>query len=87
MKVVSRSRLANLATAALVTLACGCGAMNFTPTGTASHAAATPPLRVQDCGVVSTGTPNRFVCNGKVYTSYQLAKLREDRALKKLSAQ
>ena len=36
--------------------------------------------RVQDCGVIQTGTPSRFACNGKVYTSFQLAKLREDEA-------
>jgi hypothetical protein len=38
--------------------------------------------RVQDCGVLDTGTPSRFVCNGKVYTAFQLAKLREDEARK-----
>jgi hypothetical protein len=35
---------------------------------------------VQDCGVIQAGTPSRFACNGKVYTSFQLAKLREDEA-------
>ena len=38
--------------------------------------------RVQDCGVLNIGTPSRFVCDGKVYTSFQLAKLREDEAKK-----
>jgi hypothetical protein len=38
--------------------------------------------RVQDCGVLDAGTPSRFVCSGRVYTSYQLAKLREDEARK-----
>jgi hypothetical protein len=42
--------------------------------------AAQPAPRVSDCAVIQTGTPSRFACNGKVYTSYQLAKLREDEA-------
>jgi hypothetical protein len=50
--------------------------------GTASQASAKPIPRVQDCGVLNTGSPSRFVCNGKVYTSFQLAKLREDGAKK-----
>ena len=41
----------------------------------------TIPL-VQNCAVLNTGTPSRFACNGKVYTSFQLAKLREDEAQK-----
>lgn len=53
----------------------------------ASQAAARPIPRVQDCGVLNTGTPSRFVCNGKVYTSFQLAKLREDQAKKPASGQ
>jgi len=51
------------------------------PGGT-SQAAVVPVPRVQSCGVLQTGTPSRFVCNGKVYTSFQLAKLREDEAKK-----
>jgi len=52
-----------------------------TPSGT-SQVAVLPVPRVQDCGVLQTGTPSRFVCDGKVYTSFQLAKLREDEAKK-----
>jgi hypothetical protein len=52
------------------------------PGAIASEAAAKPIPRVQDCGVLNTGTPSRFVCDGKVYTSFQLAKLREDEAKK-----
>jgi hypothetical protein len=52
-----------------------------TPSAPAVSQAANKPVpRVQDCGVLNTGTPSRFVCNGKVYTSFQLAKLREDEA-------
>ena len=41
-----------------------------------------PIPRVQDCGVIQAGTPSRFVCNGKIYTSYELATLREQQAKK-----
>jgi hypothetical protein len=27
---------------------------------------------------VSIGSPSKFVCNGKVYTSFELARLRQD---------
>jgi hypothetical protein len=37
-----------------------------------------PPPRVQDCGILNNASPREFACRGKVYTSFQLAKLRED---------
>jgi hypothetical protein len=52
------------------------------PGAAISQTADKPIPRVQDCGVLNTGTPSRFVCDGKVYTSFQLAKLREDEARK-----
>ena len=58
------------------------GPATTSPNPSLSQAVAKPIPRVQDCGVLNTGTPSRFVCNGKVYTSYQLAKLREDEAKK-----
>ncbi len=72
---------------ALVTLG-GCASFtslstgNWRTGGTTSQASAQPVPRVQDCGVLQTGTPSRFVCNGKVYTSFQLATFREDAAKK-----
>ncbi|MGH7985194.1 MAG: hypothetical protein ACREQX_02770 [Candidatus Binataceae bacterium] len=33
---------------------------------------------VRNCGIVSIGSPTRYVCNGKVYTSFQLTKLRQE---------
>jgi hypothetical protein len=54
----------------------GCAAYSPTSSGQGSI-----PL-VQNCGVIQTGTPSRFACDGKIYTSYQLAKLREDEAKK-----
>jgi hypothetical protein len=86
-------RLASAAlSAALATLA-GCASFTSLSTGTwggggnASQASAQQIPRVQDCAVLNTGTPSRFACNGKVYTSFQLAKLREDEAKKYASGQ
>lgn len=57
------------------------------PPATISAQPIRPVPRVQNCGVLDAGTPSRFVCDGKVYTSYQLAKLREDEAKKYGSGQ
>ena len=40
----------------------------------------TPPPLVQECGIVSISTPARYACRGKVYTSWQLLKMRTDYA-------
>ncbi len=37
-----------------------------------------PPPSVNDCGVVSVGSPTKYVCNGKVYTTFQLSKMKKD---------
>jgi hypothetical protein len=77
---------------ALVTLA-GCASITSLSSGTwgaggsTSQASARPIPRVQDCAVLNTGTPSRFACNGKVYTSFELAKLRENEAKKYASGQ
>lgn len=40
-----------------------------------------PNIRVQDCGIVAISSPARFVCSdGKVYTSFELARAREEHA-------
>ena len=58
-----------------------CAAFNPHPSvTTATNASPAAVPLVQNCGVLQAGTPSRFVCNGKVYTSFQLAKLREDEA-------
>jgi hypothetical protein len=56
------------------------GCAVYGPTSNQAVAGRTPIPLVQNCAVIQTGTPSRFACNGKVYTSYQLAKLREDEA-------
>jgi len=36
-----------------------------------------PPPLVQNCAIVAISSPTRYACNGKVYTSFELKKLRE----------
>ena len=74
----------NLARLILFAIAlAGCASRNARPAPvSAPHAAATPIPYVQNCAVLNTGTPSRFACNGKVYTSFQLAKIREEQAKK-----
>lgn len=56
----------------------GCDMMNMSPPSAPAQTAATAraPRVDQDCTVFNISTPTRFACNGKVYTSYQLAKMR-----------
>jgi hypothetical protein len=36
-----------------------------------------PWIRVQDCGIVAISSPSRYACpDGKVYTSFDLARAR-----------
>lgn len=48
----------------------------------APNAGPTPMPLVQNCAVVNIGSPSKFACNGKVYTTFELAKIREDAAKK-----
>lgn len=41
-------------------------------------AADRPPPMVQNCGIVGIGSPTKYACGGKVYTSFELLKLREE---------
>jgi hypothetical protein len=38
-----------------------------------------PNIRVQDCAIVAISSPSRFACDGKVYTSFELARARAAR--------
>jgi hypothetical protein len=61
----------------------GCASQAARPsTLSGTQAAAAPIPYVQNCAVLNTGSPSRFACNGKVYTSFQLAKIREEEAKK-----
>jgi hypothetical protein len=74
--------------ASTMTAAVGCAGISSRDSadrdsrGLTSEASTKRVPRVQDCGVLDTGTPSRFVCDGKVYTAFQLAKLREGEAKK-----
>ena len=65
-----------LASAVMIVAVAGCGMISM-PSAPAQTAGTTPVPRVdQDCTVFNISTPTRYACFGKVYTSYQLAKLR-----------
>jgi hypothetical protein len=68
--------------ASMAVLLAGCAYQAIPGRSPGAIAQATPVPRVQNCAVLNTGTPSRFACNGKVYTSFQLAKIREDEATK-----
>jgi hypothetical protein len=57
----------------------GCSSMQSPGGGSPQQVAASadrPPPMVQDCGIVSVGSPTKYACNGKIYTSFDLLKLR-----------
>jgi hypothetical protein len=64
------------------TAVCGCASQTARLPSQEPQAAATPIPYVRNCAVLNTGSPSRFACNGKVYTSFQLAKIREEEAKK-----
>jgi hypothetical protein len=73
------------AVCALALALSGCAGSSIIRPFTSSQAPAVaansnPVPRVQDCIVVAIGTPSKFVCNGKTYTSHELRKMREQAA-------
>jgi uncharacterized protein YceK len=69
-----------IASAAMAAMA-GCATVQSTvsPAWTPSQTAGTTAApRVEDCAIVGISSPTKYACNGKVYTSFQLAKLRMD---------
>ena len=79
MTTITHARLPWLAVVTAV-LACGCASMSSpspAQSGAGAHAASTPTPRVENCAVVNIGSPSKFACNDKVYTTFELAKLRE----------
>ena len=75
------SKMGVLIVAAAMAAMAGCATAKstvtpaWTPTQTAGTTAAP---RVEDCAIVAISSPSKYACNGKVYTSFQLAKLRMD---------
>ena len=53
---------------------------NFPPPGAAmaNGQPTGPPPNVADCAVVSVGSPMKYECNGKTYTSFQLNRMRSN---------
>jgi hypothetical protein len=50
------------------------------PAAPAVSAADKPMPRAQDCLMIGTGTPPKYICNGKPYTGNELRKMREEGA-------
>jgi hypothetical protein len=77
-----RTRLMRLSLAVGMIAVAGCAGMQpHSGGGTSSQrlaAADTPPPLVQNCGIVGIGSPTKYACDGKVYTSFDLLKLRQD---------
>jgi hypothetical protein len=84
---MTRERIRRLLSAAAISAAigacAGCASMPTmaTPATGAQGAQASPP-HIWDCGLVSSGSPSKYVCDGKVYTTFQLAKIRADEVKK-----
>ena len=77
--------LTRIAAFALLIALGGCAgsSMNWPTTQPAAPAVAAsgkPVPKVQDCININTGTPAKYVCNGKTYTHHELRKMREDAA-------
>ena len=66
---------------AVTVAAAGCASITstVTPAWSPGQTAGTTTVpRVEDCAIVAISSPSKYECNGKVYTSFQLAKLRMD---------
>lgn len=78
-----RRGLAAIALAAGMTVVgAGCADVSsstvVTPATSTQSSASKDDPRVQDCGIIGISSPTKYVCGGKVYTSFQLAKIREE---------
>ena len=78
MKVKLGRGLLRLGLAAVMIAASGCAWMQGGSSYQQVAAADSAPPMVQNCGIVSIGSPSKYACNGKVYTSFDLLKLRQD---------
>ena len=88
MRFTSKKRLyrGSTCSALLAAIFAGCASMggssapapSAAPSPQAAATPAGPPPDIAECGMVSSGSPTRYVCNGKTYTSFQLSKMRDD---------
>ncbi len=60
---------------AMLTLSLALGAAGCASQG---GAASTPAPQVQECAVVAISSPPKYACNGKVYTAFELTRLRAE---------
>jgi hypothetical protein len=70
----------------------GAGCADLSPStlvspATGAQTAESARPRVENCGLVGVSSPTKYACNGKVYTTFELAKMREDEAKKYASGQ
>lgn len=66
---------------ALLCALIGCAAAPSGITSAASNSTASaPPPDVHDCTVISTGSPSKYACGDKTYTSFELTKMQHDAA-------
>jgi hypothetical protein len=80
-KMSSSSWRLAIVSAVMIASGAGCATIQgaVTPSWTPSQTAGTAQVpRVEDCAIVAISSPTRYACNGKVYTSFQLAKARLD---------
>jgi hypothetical protein len=80
-----------IAAGVLALVLSGCAASSLTWPGSSPAVVQTagdkPVPKVQDCVVINTGTPSKYVCNGKTYTHHELRKLREESASSAMASQ
>ena len=77
--------LALLGAGAIATLTAGCAVATMPASGgwgpppnamvTTADGKKIADPRVQDCGIVAIGSPTKYACHGKVYTSIQLSEM------------
>ncbi len=89
---VTRSKITSLLPAialcaAMAGLGAGCATMPTVATPATGATAQAEQPHIWDCGLVSIGSPSKYACNGKVYTAFQLAKIRADEIKKYESGQ
>jgi len=87
-KTASQLVSAVIAAGTLTVMLAGCSSMpwskssggNFPPPGAAmaNGKPTGPPPKVEECAMTNSGSPTKYVCNGKTYTSFDLAKMRTD---------
>jgi len=78
MKGKSGRGLLRLGLLAGMIAASGCAGIFSGSSAQQVAAADSPPPMVENCGIVSIGSPTKYACNGKVYTSFDLLKMRQD---------